>query len=69
MKNTFIEFDNTLINTNHIIYIENLDGAYNNSGKFAVRCITDKNIKCEWYNTKKQRNERYEYLVNLLSIK
>lgn len=69
MKNMFIEFDNTLINTNHIIYIENLDGAYNNSGKFAVRCITDKNIKCEWYNTKKQRNERYEYLVNLLSIK
>ena len=69
MKNMFIEFDNTLINTNHIIYIESLDGAYNNYGKFAVRCITDKNIKCEWYNTKKQRNERYEYLVNLLSIK
>ena len=44
MKNAFIEFDNILININHIIYIENLDGAYSNYGKFAVRCITDKNI-------------------------
>lgn len=66
----FIEFGNTIINTNYLGKIVKSTGINSRAGQFSVIAVMNKfENEQEWFSSETERDERYNILLGILSEK
>lgn len=66
----FIEFGNTIINTNYLGKIVKSVGINSRAGQYSVIAVMNKfENEQEWFSSKEERDERYNILLGILSEK
>ncbi len=68
MESKFIEFNETLININTIVYIDKVNGINERANQFGVRCLFNHTTIYEWFNTEEERDNRYNFFADLLLL-